>query len=1039
MSIQFVFGLSGTGKTEYLIDKVTNLGYEQKIFYIVPEPEVICMQKKIIAHKKSKGLINIEVLSFEKLIYRVFEEVGLYRENKIDKLQNSMLITKILLENKKLNINKNYITEMCKVISEFIKYNIGPEFLENKIKGLRDQNEELFYKISEIKKIYESYLIHTDNLNMIPEQSIELIIDKINEVEIINNAVFCIDEFYDFSPFQLEIIKALLNISKHMYMTLPMEAKSDKKFASIVKTIGDLKYFCIVKNIKVEDDIYLKQNKRYERIQDIAHLEKNFLRDKVEKFDGDPINVCCSSASNVYEEVEYVTMEVLKLVHSGNYRYKDIAIAYSNQGSYKDELLKVLNDSRIPVSFIYKDNITNYSLVRFVLTVFEVLKNDFDHESVNKYLKTNYANISEDDASQLDKYILSYGIKGYETWVKDKWNYEYMNKYSQDKDGESINIFKNKVIEPFVNLNNKLETNEIKTVEKYTLYLYEFLEEVGVPEKVKDKYNHEIYGEYNIKLIQVWNQLVQALDSIIKVVGKEEVTIEQYMSILDIAINNITDDEKNDFIDAALVEDVKKIMVSDKKVLFLLGVNDGYIPEKKSFAGLLNREERDFLYEVGINIERYNEDKIYEEQIQLYTTTMKAEEKVYFSYALQDTEGKSINPAMFINKLKKMFEKLIISKYEKIENKTDGKSTCSKEMYKLTSDVVGTLYPGDIRMSATSLQDYAMCPFKFFAKYNLKALEKQVYRLQNLDIGKLYHAILNMFFEKINAEDIDIADLNEEKIRIILDELICEYIMENNIFSANSKYKFITSSLKNILLKSIKVMTEHINAGDFAPTYFELGFSTDGILKPLKIDIDNGKQIIMNGKIDRVDLLKRDGKTYVKVIDYKSGNMKFDIEDVNDNVNMQLVLYMMAILEDKGFAKDSEVLPAGVFYFKIGNKKIKLEDSNIDNIEDLLKKKYKMSGLIIGDKDMAKSMDKEMEAKSNIIPVEFKKDGELTKKSSVTGVEEFYKIIEQMKENITQIGKEILEGNVEAKPYKKGSIKACEYCEYKDICGIDVR
>ncbi|HAN10051.1 MAG TPA: hypothetical protein DCP90_05475 [Clostridiales bacterium] len=1038
MSIQFVFGLSGTGKTEYLIDKITNSNSEQKIFYIVPEPEVICVQRRIIVKKKSKGLINIEVVSFEKLIYRVFGETGIYIENKIDKLQNSMLVTKILLENKKSNINKNYVDEMCKIISEFIKYNIGLEFLENKIGDLKDLNQELFYKMSEIKKIYGSYLSHTGNLNMIPEQNIELIIDKIKETEILSNAVFCIDEFYNFSPFQLEIIKSLVKVSKHMYMTLPMDASFKKKFDNTVKTVGDLKYFCITQNIKVEDDIYLKQNKRYEKIQDMAHLEKNFLRDKVEKFNGEPSSVCCATASNVYEEVEYVVTEVLKLVQSENYMYKDIAIAYSNQGSYKEELLKILADTGVPVSSVYKDNITNYSLVRFILTVYEVLKNDFDYESVNKYLKANYANISEDDASQLDKYIREYGIKGYDTWIKDEWNYGHMNMHNDNKECEGINIIKNKVIESFVSLKNRLEANEVETVEKYTLYLYEFLEDIRVTEKIKDKYGHETYGEFNIKLVEVWNRLVQSLNIIVTMLGKEEVTLEKYLCILDIAINNITDDEKNDLIDAILVEDVKKIMVSDRKVLFLAGVNDGYIPEKNSCTGLLNRDERDLLYETGINIERYGESKIVEEQLHLYNTVMKAEGKIYFSYALQDTEGKSINPAMFINKLNKMFEKLIILKYEKIENSVDKINTCRGE-HKLSSEVVGMLYPGDIKMSATSLQDYAMCPFKFFTKYNLKAQEKQIYRLQNLDIGKLYHAILNMFFEKIKSDAIDIANMDGEKIKIILDELICEYIVENNIFSANSKYKFITSSLKNILIKSIDVMINHIKAGDFTPTYFELGFSIDGILKPVKIDVDSEKQIIINGKIDRVDLLKTDGKIYVKIIDYKSGNMKFDIEDVSDNVNMQLVLYMMAILEDKEFANGREVLPAGVFYFKLGNKKIKLEDSNGDNIEELLKKKYKMSGLIIGDKQTAKSMDKGMETKSNIIPAELKKDGEFAKKSSVMNVEEFHKIMEHMKENITQIGKEMLDGNVEAKPYKKGNTKACDYCEYRDICGIDMR
>ena len=1011
MSIQFILGLSGTGKTSYLINEIINSGGEQKIFYIVPEPEVFCMQKKIIKAKKTKGLINIEVLSFEKLIYRIFEDSGVYTDEKMDKLKNNMILTKILLKNKSDNINKNYINEVSKTIKEFIKYNISPETLA------------ISHRISDINKIYADYIKYTDNLGIIPEQNIEFIVNIINKSEILFDSVVVIDEFYNLSPFQMEIIKAILKVVKGTYIAMTMDNAYEKKFANIMKIIGALKYYAITQDIKVEKDIYLKQNKRYKDKLDLAHLEKTLLSDKVEKFVENTVNIHCYSTSNVYEEVYYIGYEIKRLVQNEDYRYKDIVVAYTNGAVYRRDIIRYFEKMNIPISQTNKDTPTNYSLIRFILLIYNIVLKDFEYESMNKYLKTNYTNVSLAEAALLEKYILEYGMSGYKAWIEE----------SED----NIGVLKKKVMEPFITLKTKLEKNQVVTVKEYTEYLYEFLEYIEVRGRIKEKSNDEIYGEYNKNIVQIWNELVKALGVLVSILGDEKSTLEQYLCVLDVTINNITVDEKIDLIDAVLVEDISKIMTTDKKILFLLGVNDGYIPSKNSNTGLISKEERESLSKVGIDIGVFGEDKINEENIYLYNTLMKIEQKLYFSYSLQDSEGKSINQAMLITKLRKNFESLVVHKYDGVEDIQEQDMTgCIKEKYILSSETVDKIYPNNIYMSASRLQDYAMCPFKYFAKYNLGAEEKQIYRLQMLDIGKLYHAILSMFFYKVKIDKIDMASLNKEIIEGIVDGLIIKYIEENNIFNSSSKYKFITSNLKNILVKSILAMTQHIINGRFIPTHFEIGFGDNDLINPIKINVGQNKTMIIKGKIDRVDLLKEDDKVYVKVIDYKSGNLTFSMEDIRSNINMQLMLYMMAILEDKKFVGDFLLIPAGVFYFQIGNKKIKLEDVDTNNIEEISLKKYKMSGLVIGDKSVAKAMDSKMEAKSNIIPVELKQDGELGKRSSVLDVGDFYKLLSQVKENIAEIGREILEGNVEAKPYKNGNIGACDYCEYKDICGM---
>lgn len=514
----------------------------------------------------------------------------------------------------------------------------------------------------------------------------------------------------------------------------------------------------------------------------------------------------------------------------------------------------------------------------------------------------------------------------------------------------------------------------------------------------------------------------------------------------------------------------------------------GVFPSVNNSEGFFNDEDRAKLKMDGIELAKGTIENLYEDNFNIYKAFTTAEKYLYLSYASSDREGKSLRPSMLIHKIKKLYPNLkeesdiITKKYELINNEITYEELLENiaklkkkeeipdiwyQIYnyyksqnewnkKLENDLKGIEYtnvPEDIKKenieklygsvlntSVSRLEKYRSCPFSYYLQYGLKIKEKEELKIHTFDTGSFMHETIDEFFEIVKQEGINLPELEleEEKIFEIVSEIIDKNLKlsKNFIFTATAKYKVLVKRLKRIVSKALKYIIQTLIYSDFNIEGTEIEFSPKGKYKPIILQLDDGKKVEITGKIDRLDTAENEDGKYLRIIDYKSSAKNIDLNEVYAGLQIQLLTYTDAI------CKEEDIMPAGIFYFSLLEQIIKADKKiSDDEIEDMIKKNFRMKGLILADVKIIKMNDNTLvSGSSKMVPAAITASGSVNEKwTNGVDKEEFKVLQDYIDITIKQIAKEIFSGKIDLKPYNKKGKTPCEYCEYRTICGFNPR
>jgi ATP-dependent helicase/nuclease subunit B len=327
------------------------------------------------------------------------------------------------------------------------------------------------------------------------------------------------------------------------------------------------------------------------------------------------------------------------------------------------------------------------------------------------------------------------------------------------------------------------------------------------------------------------------------------------------------------------------------------------------------------------------------------------------------------------------------------------------------------------------LEQYAACAFAHFVSYGLRLRERQLFRLAVPDMGNIFHDALERFSKELLKEDLNWWEISEEKrdelTEVCVEEAATEY--GNRIFQSSSRNIYMLTRVKRIMKRTLAVLTEQLAAGSFIPKGYEVTF-TDGFY----------------GRIDRLDLYEGKDEVYVKIIDYKSGHKTFELTDLSYGLQLQLVVYLQAAMEQVGRNHPGQqVVPAGIFYYNLDDPIV--DKDTPDKVERAILKELRMSGLVNKDEKVLPLLDKSFlgeegvapSVKSQVVPAETLKNGDFSASSSVAGTEDFQKLIAFTEEKIKALSEQIKMGSTEINPYKLEKRCACDYCAFLGVCGFD--
>ncbi len=1083
--LYLIKGRAGSGKTNYLRQKLVETlnNSKSKPLLIIPEQFSFDTEKAMLKFLGAKKLKQFDILSFSRLAFSSLKNTPYLTKNIPDSGVRNVLMSEALKElDGRLNIftyskaNSETLSALVDFSKELKYCSIDDDFLKEKIEVL--DSGFLKEKLQELSLINEGYNALVSQSFFDDTDSVRILTEYATEVNLFKNRTVFIDGFRTFTKQEFDCLEVMLSQADDVYITLCTD-RNPKRFSSfdfIKKFENRLRTVASKSNIVVEEHFCLQNDNAFPT--DIFQLEKALFSqhsDRVESDGSVQIFECCDSD----EECEFVSNTIKKLLRTEGYRCRDIAVIERTSGVYKQRLISALKRLDVPVFDDSKRSLSFETLFVYINSVLSCITEGFATENIFNYLKTGFSRLSVSQVCTLEKYALVWGING-KAWLNDFTMHPdgFGNNFDEKSQSKlsQINELRKKAVLPLVMLKKETEDKDCKEIAEV---IYNFLVEQNVPDKL-----YELYTSLNDDGFPVeaerhsvsWVVLTELLDTMATLGDGKYSGLKRWFEMFRLLVDSKEIGEIPQGLDEVRIGSADRIRIEQVKVVFLVGVNKDEFPLVSVKNGILTDSDRVNLTAIGLEVKPPFEDSIDEERFIAYCAVTAASEKLYLSYKTTNDDGsKGLKSEIIETALNVVSEPSVnvyslIDVVEKIEGEDGAFSLLSKnfntnstltttlfeyfkgkEAYKgkisalkninnssrLSFDdstVSEKLFGNDIYLSASRVEGFYNCPFSYFMRYGLKAEPLRVAELDPAQSGTIVHLVMETVLKEYPKASFLTAD--EDSLKTTVSRVLTEYLDEKMGGTAekSKRFMFLFNRLLDISMAIIERLKGEFDVGSFEPVDFELKIGGDEI-PSYQLPLEKG-QVTITGSVDRVDLMEKDGIKYIRVVDYKTGKKEFKLSELFDGLNIQMVLYLMA-LEKNGKDYYGDVVPSGVLYLPsrigIGNF-LEERSPSQENIAAQKRVSGKLSGMVLDSPVVFNGMG--VDKIPDYFPVGYKKDG--SAKGDYYSLENFKNLSRVIDNKIIDMGNSLHKGNIAPVPTgKDGEGKMCKYCSYKSVCGYE--
>lgn len=1107
MSLKFVFGPSGSGKSRQIYNEITERAREnprQNFLIVVPDQFTMQTQKELVLLNDRGGIMNIDVLSFGRLNHRIMEEVGREEIPVLDDTGKSLVLQKVAANLKEeLPVlgsflhRQGYIHEVKSAISEFMQYGIGTEDVSRLI-AYAGRRGALAGKLKDLETLYKGFTEYIKGNFITTEETLDVLRRSLHKSKLLPGSVVVFDGFTGFTPIQNRLIQELMQVCGEVILTVTLgegenpyvKDGEQKLFYLSKKTVADLDKLAKEAGVPRAKDTFIGTYYRFEQAPALRHLEKNLFRYPFRPYGEEQSEISLFETTAPGDEVHQTGLKIRELVREQGLAYRDIAVIMGDLEGYAPFVETEFAQMEIPCFIDRTRGIALNPMIEYIKSALELFEKNFTYEAVFHYLRSGMADLERSEIDELENYVIRTGIRGYRSYSR-----LFTRKTAEaEKDEEAlgrINHLRERMMEQLSPLVIKKESR----VKDYIDGLYDFLVQNKVQNKlVEYERQFEEQGQLSRarEYAQIYRLVMELLDQIYELLGEEVIPLAEFREILEAGFGEIQVGTIPQNVDRVVVGDMERTRLKQVKALFFLGVNDGNIPKSASKGGIISDMDREFLRESELELAPSPRQQMYIQRLYLYLNMTKPSEKLYLSWSKVDSSGRSLRPAYLIDTVRKLFPGIpveypqlrptleqIVTPAEGAGYLADGlreyvSGTLSREktvefftLYRvygeetlagkrsfltdaafrryqdtgLSAAVARALYGKYLENSVTRLETYAACAYRHFLQFGLTLKERQEFSFENVDMGNVYHAVLETFAAKLAEKGYTWFDFPEDFGRQAVQEALEAYAATygDTVLYSSARNEYAITRMGRILTRTVLTLQRQLKKGSFTPDSYELSFQYADHLDSVNIALSEQERMHLQGRIDRIDVSEDEEHVYVKVIDYKSGNKRFDLAALYYGLQLQLVVYMNTALElEAKKHPGKEAVPAALLYYHIDDPSVESPvELTPEELEEQLTRQLRMHGVVNASPDIIERLDRYMEDKSDVIPVEKKKDGTFSARSSVMSGGELQLVSDYVSRKITEIGREILQGTISLNPYERGKEEACTYCAFRKVCGFE--
>lgn len=1019
MALTFYKGGAGSGKTYRLLSEIIRQSLEapEKRFYIiVPEQFTMQTQKELVRLHPRHGILNIDVLSFNRLAYRVFQEVGFKGEELLEEIGKTFLLEKIAIDERHhldfygtTLMRPENLSDIKAILSELMLYDVSPEELLAAAEG-EQTSGPLSLKTRDISHIYREFLSRLKGKAMTMEEVPDKLCALADQSAKLRGSVMALDGFTGFTPIQLKLIRTLLTTVSELYVTVCMPEEDglktkDSLFSLSRETCRMLLSLAHETGTAIQPDVCIFQGEksRLSGSAELAFLERNLFRSRRRTYGGKPEDIKMRMLLNPQKEIEEAALLISRMVREKGYRYRDFAVVSGDPETYGTAVREVFTEWNIPYFLDQKRALITNPFIEYLRAALEVCADDYSFEGMFRLLKSGMADFDPDGVNHLENYVIGTGVRG-----KKRWRDTFIRHYRGQDPAEvpKIEALRKEIcalVDPLADVFARRGS----TVLEKTTALYAFCVRSQAEEKLnrlvrtfEDEGREDLAREY----AQVYPYVMGVMDRLVSLLGEEHISMKDYRSLLEAGFTEARVAIIPPGADRVMIGDVERSRISDINVLLFVGVNEGIIPKMQPDGGVFSDYDRVKLAEQKVKLKPTSREAMYTERFYLYLALTKPKEKLFLLYSAQGPDGSTRRPAYLTEVVKRLFPGLQVtlpdeSRSKRLERKQTGFSLLTEGLQKIHEEApdqafdelfssylhdpgydrqtlallkaAGTqkpvdqigqaaaraLYGTELRNSASRLEEFCACQFRHYLDYGLKLKERTEYGFSGMDMGSVMHRSLELAARSVRTRQNTWSDLSEnEDARTALasGELksAASELGGEALYDTN-RNEYQIRRMQRLLETSLWAIARQLTAGDFELKDVERDFRSTDDTETMNIPLPGGAKMTLIGRIDRLDTCEGENdETYVSIVDYKTGYKEFSLTEVYYGLQLQLVVYLNAAMEILKKAGKHPV-PAGMFYYRIMDPMMKyIPGETEEELRERLLKALKGSGMVLGEREV---------------------------------------------------------------------------------------
>ncbi|MCR5141570.1 MAG: PD-(D/E)XK nuclease family protein [Ruminococcus sp.] len=958
---QLIYGRAHSRFDEIFFEKVKLSAEKGRVLVIVPDQYSFEMEKQLYRHLGAKLFNSIGSAGIGRLCERIRRDLGgsdksyandATRIIAMYRAQSALTKSGEPLSCGRSLLRPQFVADTISLISRFIKSGASPD----SVMAASQMSAAMSPRLRDMSLIYKAYLEELSQMGLADDMSeVARAAEMARNKGYFKGVTVFFDSFTGFSSDQLKLIDAVVSQADDVLFSIlydSMEGGSEV-FAQTARTISRL------------DDITADHGKTLERIPAdgglsqtpaLSHINNEYFKYvRTKATAGESVRVGC--ASDIYEESDYICSEIVRLTRECGYRYSDIAVICGALSETADIIAASAERYEIPYFVDRTASALDTLPSRYLMSILDAaVSREYRTEKVLRIVKSPLSPFFDFDANDLEEFCMTWNVEG------DMWLEPFTPAGVKVK--PRIEENRKRLIEPIEEFRRAAKNAPAADICEALFRLLEtFKMSDGIYSQVRRlKLENETEVEFLRSFKQVWLGMVDSVRTIHDSMGDTVMTLRHFYELLRLMLGGLILSSPPQKADCVLIGDAERSRLSDIKVLFIMQANDGVFPRRISSDSLLRDSDIKLLDRSGIELELSPVIQLDSERMALYTALTAPSERLYVTYSLLSSTGDNVTPSQLPASLRGLFEDDVFVNISALpqdsfctsyrtafnsclEHFKDNSeiaasvraSVCTDKGYAERLAVISAIagqktesldsktaqklfFPENVSLNSTCIKDYYRCAFMYFCKYGLGLRKSSKMDIDAMHFGLIVHYCLEkvMSVERDGKRvyDTDFPLLTDKQLRSCISRFADEYVEQQmgGSFGKDSSFFDALSRLKQSVFYIAANFRDEMKDSEFIPVAFEKNlFGNDG--KALLTVEADGISIDLHGAVDRADIYETEHGTWLRIVDYKSGKQSFSKSSVYNGLDLQMLIYLLALSSGRSGLSDKELIPCGLNYF----------------------------------------------------------------------------------------------------------------------------